>query len=208
MDPRIASALALILLIPLAGCDDTLISVSNDGRINVAVNTSGIDTETDGFSVSVDGGREQFVEAGGTVTLDSLSEGSHSVRLSGRSDNCRVEGPNPRSVKVESDGVARVAFQVRCSQATTGRFLVNVSTTGDSTDPDGYRLTVAGADTRQIAVNASETFAGLSPGAHLITLKDVESPCRVVGGTPQLFTVVVGKTISVHLGVVCGTLDN
>jgi len=135
MDGRIASALALILLMPLAGCDETLISVSTDGRIEVAVNTSGLDTDADGFSVSVDGATLQFVDAGGTVTVNNLSEGSHSVQLSGLADNCRVDGANPRSVVVESDGIAQVTFRVRCSLATTGGFLVNVTTTGDPMDP-------------------------------------------------------------------------
>jgi hypothetical protein len=204
MEQRIASALALILLMPLAGCDETLISVSTDGRIEVAVSTSGLDTDTDGFSVSVDGGTQQFVEAGGTVTLNNLSSGSHSVQLTGLSDNCRVEGANPRSVVVESEGVAQVAFQVRCSLATTGGFLVQVTTGGNAIDPDGYQLSVAGADTRQIAVNASETFGGLTAGAHLITLKDVDPPCTVVGGNPQPFTVLPGKIVTVRLTVGCG----
>jgi hypothetical protein len=204
MDSRIASALALMLLTPLAGCDETLISVSTDGRIDVAVNTSGLDTDSDGFSVSVDGATLQFVKAGGKVTVNNLSEGSHSVELSGLADNCRVEGPNPISVLVKSDGVAQVNFQVRCSRATTGGFLVNVTTTGNPVDPDGYQLNVAGADARQIAVQASETFQGLTPGAHLITLKDVDPPCAVVGGNPQPFTVVPGKTVALQLTVACG----
>jgi hypothetical protein len=115
---RLASVLALALLTPLAACDDTFVSISTDGLIQVSVNTSGLDTDTDGFSVSVDGGVEQFVDTGGAVTLVNLSSGSHSVRLSGLSENCRVEGPNPRSVVVHSDGAGRVAFQVRCAQAT------------------------------------------------------------------------------------------
>ena len=208
MDPRIASALALILLVPLAGCDETLISVSTDGRIEVAVNTSGLDSDTDGFSVSVDGSTLQFVEAGGTVTVNNLSEGSHSVQLSGLSDNCRVEGPNPRSVVVASDGVAQVSFLVRCSRATTGGFLIQVSTSGNPIDPDGYQLSVAGTGERNIGVNASETFAGLTPGSHLITLKDVDPPCAVAGGNPQPFTVVPGKIVAVQLTVTCGSLGN
>lgn len=208
MNPRFANALALILLLPLAGCNETLISVSTDGRIEVAVSTSGLDTDTDGFSVSVDGGTSQFVESDGTVTLNSLSEGSHSVQLSGLSDNCRVVGANPRAVVVQSDGVAQVAFQVRCSLATTGGFRVNVSSGGDQLDPDGYQLNVAGSDTRQIGVNASETFTGLSAGVHLITLKDVDPPCAVDGGNPQPFTVVPGKTVTVRLAVTCGTLSD
>jgi hypothetical protein len=208
MDPRIASALALLLLIPLAGCDETLISVSTEGRIEIAVNTSGQDTDTDGFSVSVDGATMQFIAAGGMVTVNNLSEGSHSVQLSGLSDNCRVEGTNPRPVVVESDGVAQVAFEVRCSRATTGGFRVQVSTGGTSIDPDGYLLSVAGSDARDIGVNATETFTGLTPGTHLITLKDVDPPCTVVGGNPQPFTVVAGKAVLVHLSVNCGSIGN
>jgi len=208
MDPRIASGLALILVVPLAGCDESLISVSTDGRIEVAVNTSGLDTDTDGFSVTVDGGTMQFLAAGGTVTVDNLSEGSHSVQLSGLSDNCRVEGPNPRSVLVASDGVARVSFEVRCSRATTGGFLVKVSTGGKSIDPDGYQLSVAGTALRNIGVNDSETFTDLTPGTHLITLKDVDPPCAVVDGNPQPFTVVAGKTVTVRLTVGCGSLGD
>ncbi|MGH7511798.1 MAG: hypothetical protein ACREOQ_02630 [Gemmatimonadales bacterium] len=204
MCTRLASTLALALLTPLAGCDETLISVSTDGQIQVAVNTSGLDTDTDGFSVSVDGGTEQFVDAGGTVTLTNLSSGSHSVRLSGLSENCRVEGSNPRSVVVQSDGAAQVAFQVRCALATTGGFLILVSTGGSPTDPDGYQLSVAGDETRNIGITAQETFVGLAPGVHLITLKDVDPPCAVVGGNPQPYTIVPGKTVTVRLAVSCG----
>jgi hypothetical protein len=202
---RVESALALTLLTFLAGCDETLISVNTDGQIQVAVNTSGLDTDTDGFSVSVDGGLQQFVDPGGTVTLTNLSTGSHSVRLSGLAENCRVEGPNPRSVVVDSDGAAQVAFQVRCAQATTGGFLIVVTTGGSSTDPDGYQLTVAGDDeTRNIGITAQETFLNLTPGVHLITLKDVDPPCAVTGGNPQPYTVVPGKTVTVRLAVACG----
>lgn len=204
MCTRAESALALTLLTLLAGCNETLISVSTDGQIQVAVNTSGLDTDTDGFSVSVDGGTQQFVDAGGTVTLTNLSTGSHSVQLSGLAENCRVDGPNPRPVVVESDGAAQVAFEVRCARATTGGFLIVVSTGGSPTDPDGYQLSVAGDETRTIGITAQETFVGLTPGVHLITLKDVDPPCAVTGGNPQPYTVVPGKTVTVRLAVSCG----
>jgi hypothetical protein len=202
---RFASAVALALAALVAGCGDTMISISTDGRIQVSVNTSGFDTDTDGFSVSVDGGTEQFVAAGGTVTLTDLAAGSHRVQLSGLSENCRVDGDNPRAVVVGSDGAAKVAFQVRCDLATTGAFLVVVSTSGSPTDPDGYQLSVAGANSRRVGANATETFAGLTPGVHLVTLKDVDPPCAVVGGNPMPFTVVPGTTVTVRLSVACGT---
>jgi len=203
MHTRIASVLALALLVPVAGCDNTFIAVNTDGLIVVAISTTGLDTDSDGFALSVDGGTLQFVAPDGSVTLTGLNTGSHSVQLSGLAENCKVDGTNPRTVVVQSDGSATVRFDVRCSQATTGGLQVQVSTSGSPTDPDGYQLNVAGNETRNIGTTASETFVGLTAGVHLVTLKDVDPPCAVVGGNPQPFGVVPGKTVTVHLAVAC-----
>jgi hypothetical protein len=195
---------ALALLAPAAGCDNTLISVSTDGQIEVRVSTVGSDPDTDGFSISVDGGTAQFLAPGATITVSDLRPGTHSVSLSGLADNCLVNGANPRSAVVAAAGSATVAFEVRCTQGTRGGFLVMVTTTGNQPDPDGYDLAVAGAETRGIGLTASETYLGLVPGVHIITLKDVDTPCAVAGGNPQPFTVVARKTVTVRLTVVCG----
>jgi hypothetical protein len=204
MSPRLPLWGALALAAVAGGCGDTMISVSSDGRIDIVVTTSGSDLDTDGFSVTVDGGTAQFVAPGGTVTLTGLSQGGHSVLLGGLAENCRVDGSNPRTVAVGPDGRAQVTFDVRCDRATTGGFTIQVATTGDPTDPDGYALAVAGAGIRTIGVNATETFLGLVPGVHLVTLKDVDEPCVLTGGNPQPFTVVRGKTVLVRLTVACG----
>lgn len=200
---RLVPAASLALLAAAAGCGDTVIDISSDGRIEVSVTTSGTDVDPDGFSVTVDGAMAQFVAPGATVTLSGLSQGTHSVQLAGLADNCLVDGANPQPVVVGADGTARVAFDVRCARATTGGFTILVATTGEFPDPDGYQLAVAGAGIRTIGVSASETFTGLTPGAHLVTLKDVEAGCAVVGGNPQPFTVVAGKTVQVRLTVGC-----
>jgi hypothetical protein len=96
-----------------AGCGETLISISSDGRIEVSVSTSGTDPDSDGFSVTVDGGAEHVVGPAGDVVLDGLSAGSHSVLLGGLAQNCAVVGSNPRPVIVGSDGRAEVSFEVR-----------------------------------------------------------------------------------------------
>ena len=113
-----AAALALA-----GGCGDTMISVSSDGRIEVAVTTGGADVDVDGFFVTVDGGVARFVAPGGRVTLASLEPGSHSVRLSGLAENCQVVGSNPRPVVVQADGKVDVAFEVSCGQLAVSRGL-------------------------------------------------------------------------------------
>ena len=204
MRSRLAVLPFLAVFSTLVGCGDTLISVSTDGRIEISVTTTGLDVDADGFSVSVDGGTQQFVATGGRVTLTGLSAGSHSVFLSGLAENCHVDGSNPRTVVVGGDGRAAVGFSVVCARATTGGFTILVATTGTPVDPDGYVLAVAGVPFRPIGISASETFTGLVPGVHLVTLKDLATGCAVDGGNPQPFTVVAGKTVQVRLTVVCG----
>jgi hypothetical protein len=115
MATRLQPLVSLAVLAFAAGCDETFISISSDGRIEVAVSTNG--SGFDSFSVTVDGGTARLVAPGGRVVLDGLSEGSHSVLLSGLAENCRVEGTNPRVVVVGRDGQAHVSFDVSCAPA-------------------------------------------------------------------------------------------
>lgn len=194
-----------VLFALTAGCGDTMIGISSDGQIEVSVSTIGSDVDEDGFEISVDGGTTQFVSPGGQVTLTGLDAGRHIVQLSGLAQNCRVLGFNPQGVSVGSDGRATVAFQVSCVQATRGGFNVSVVTTGSPADSNGYMLAVDGAnEIRPIKPNALETFLDLTAGRHLVTLKDVDEGCALVGGNPQLHTVVPGKTVTIHLTVSCG----
>ena len=116
MPTRLQPLVSLAVLAFAAGCDETFISVSSDGRIEVAVSTNGSGLDSHGFSVIVDGGTARSVAPGGSVVLEGLSEGSHSVLLSGLTANCRVEGTNPRDVVVGPDGQARVSFDVSCAR--------------------------------------------------------------------------------------------
>ena len=75
----------------------------NDGR------------DAEGWRIRVDGGIERSVPRAGSVTVDSLREGSHLVELTGVARGCRVEGANPRQVLVSGAGAASVAFDVVCT---------------------------------------------------------------------------------------------
>ncbi len=114
MCARLALAVPLLAAGLAGGCGETMISISTDGRIEVAVNTTGSDVDTDGFSVSVDGGTARFVAAGGAVTLADLSPGSHSVLLTGLAENCRVDGTNPQPVTVVAGRTVLVPLMVNC----------------------------------------------------------------------------------------------
>ncbi|MDQ3137960.1 MAG: hypothetical protein M3Q93_10300 [Gemmatimonadota bacterium] len=207
MPKRFAIAGPLAAALLAGGCGDVFIGINTDGRIEVDVRTRGVDPDLDGFSVSVDGGVQQLVGSEGAVTLADLREGTHSVQLSGLSDNCRVDGSNPRPVAVGAGQAVAVAFEVRCARITTGSLEVVVETSGQSPDTDGYAIAVAGGGIRFIGISGTETFTGLAEGAHLVSLKDVHQDCTVVGGSPRPFMVVAGKTMRVELAVACGVVD-
>jgi len=105
--------LPLLCLAVAAGCESAF-SISSDGIIHVLITTSGSGSDWDGFTLTVDGGDPRSVSSGGSVALDGLAQGTHTVLLSGIAANCAVQGDNPRSVLVGADGGATLSFTVAC----------------------------------------------------------------------------------------------
>jgi hypothetical protein len=110
---RLGGALLGVAVL-VSGCDDTFLSISSDGRLEISITTSGDGSDQDGFTIVVDGGAPARVGPDGTVTLTGLTRGSHQVQLTGLADACRVDGANPRTVEVGGDGRAAVQFAVVC----------------------------------------------------------------------------------------------
>ncbi len=88
------------------------------GDVRVSVSTSGSSQDTDGYTVSVDGGSGQSITANGSRTIPNLALGQHSVQLGGIASNCTVTGENPISVIVNAGQTVTVSFTVSC--AATG----------------------------------------------------------------------------------------
>jgi hypothetical protein len=114
---RRARGALLGLAVLASGCDDTFLSISSDGRLEISITTSGDRPAQDRFTIVVDGGAPAPVGPEGSVTLTGLAPGSHQVQLVGVADACRVDGANPRTVEVGSDGLAAVQFAVVCDAA-------------------------------------------------------------------------------------------
>ncbi len=145
---------ALVLMLAAGYSDSTGPST---GAVRVTVTTTGTELDTNGYSVSVDGGAGRDISVNGTMTLAGLSAGSHSVLLAGLASNCGiVAASNPRTAHVVAGATAQVAFSVACI-ATTGSLTVTISTTGTDLDPDGYSLSVDGGVGQAVAVNGAVT---------------------------------------------------
>ena len=180
------------------------------GDLDVSASTSGDDQDSDDYTATVDGDASKELDPNGSVTFSGLSEGDHSVELSGIASNCSVDGENPRTVTVEGDSTVSTTFNVSCS-ALTGDMEVSASTTGDDQDSDGYTATVDGDASKDIGPNGSVTFSGLSEGDHQVELSGIQSNCTVDGENPKTVTVEGGGTASTSFNVSCsaqtGDLD-
>ena len=194
-----------LLTLAALGCLGSTTETGSDGRIRIDVITSGADPQSEEYLITLDGARPLSVAPNGSTIYDAVPEGTHVVHIFSLADNCAVSGStSPRSVQVRGGDLSEITFTVVCGPPITGGLPRRGVVHRPLTDSDGYQLSVAGTSLRPIEINAEEVYQGLTPGAHLITLKDVADFCEVSGANPYPYTVVAGKTVRVTIRVGCG----
>ncbi len=198
---------ASVILATLAGCGggDSLTVPPTVGNITLTATTTGVDPDPDGYTISVDGTDRGTLPATGTVTVEDLAPGSHTVGLSGVSGNCLVDGANPRAVTVTAGESASLAFTITCTAPPVGAGTLRIitSTTGAGSDPNGYVFSVDGGTTQPIAVSATVSLTNLVPGSHSVTLSDIAGNCAVQGDNPRAVDLPAGGTADVSFAVTC-----
>jgi len=128
------------------------------GNLVIWTETTGIDLDPDGYTVTVDGSTNQNVATNGNVTFTNLDVGIHSVELTGIAANCSVSGANPRNVDV-AFGANADTFQIACE--TTGSIVF------DSDGPGNREIYIMDGDggnpsrlTNNAAVDRMPVFSG------------------------------------------------
>jgi hypothetical protein len=174
----------------------------DSGIIDVNTITNGPEPDADGYSIGLDGVDQGAIGLTASIRLQNVDPGDHHVQLNGVSSNCTVSGQNPRTVTVPPGSVVPVSFQVTCL-GTLGGIDVSVTTTGTSTDPDGYILTLDSKDRLRIGTNDGASFSGLTPGAHNVGLEDIAQNCTLQGDNPRPVSVTGSTSKSVSLRVSC-----
>jgi len=176
------------------------------GGLFVSTNTTGVDLDADGYTVTVDGTASEAIAANGSVTFTELYATSHSIAISGVAGNCTLSGPNPRTVTVSAGKTASLTFSASCAPTGSGSGSLTVTTnsTGSNLDPDGYTVTIDGSFSEAIATtNGSVSFTGPA-GDHPVALSGVASNCAVSGANPRAATVPAGGTDTTTFSVTCG----
>ncbi len=175
------------------------------GSIQVVTTTSttgGGETDSDGYSISIDGQAAQPIGLNGTLTVDGIADGAHTIELAGIAGNCGVGGQNPQTVTVVAGSTATLSFEVTCASGT-GSIQVVTTTSGVGTDPDGFALLLDGADRGTIGVSATSTLNAVTAGPHSIGLTGLAGNCQISGENPRAVAVSAGGTAQVAFAISC-----
>ncbi len=85
------------------------------GSIQVSTGTAGSSPfDSDGYTVSLDGGASLLIGVSDEVTFPDLAVGEHEVELTGVADNCAVFADNSKTVTVTEGEATAVSFGVAC----------------------------------------------------------------------------------------------
>ena len=166
----------LFLVAALAACG-TEPTPPADGRIAVAVFTTGGDQPTADYTVTVTGDigvrKASFYLSGHHIWYD-LARGAYQVRLAGVLDNCSITGGAVRQTEVAGPAAVQVTFAVDCFE--TG-IAISVETEGLDPDPE-YRVKLNGLDVGYLD-NGAGRVSRLAPGSYRLELGDVDSNCAL-----------------------------
>ncbi|OLD89516.1 MAG: hypothetical protein DMD38_05110 [Gemmatimonadetes bacterium] len=208
---RVVLGLGCLLAI---ACDEPIgLQVAGPGSLRITVSTTGLEPDSDGYFVIVDGLNVATISASAQWTDPSVQVGEHSVLLGGTAANCTVTSLNPVAIKVRAQTLTTVTFAVQCV-STHGSLHITTATSGVDLDPNGYYVCLdptAGSygtscTYRQpIAVNGAVTVT-VGAGDHHVLLEDIAGNCAVSGDNPRVVTTSVGNTIEVALSLTCTTL--
>lgn len=173
------------------------------GILALTTSTSGEDLDEDGYAVAIDGTNRGPVGIDATVTFE-VPIGDRQVALLGISDNCEVQGENPRVLPVNEDQTTPTTFALVCAE-TDGAIDVSVSTSGINED-DSYIVDLDGSRTETLESDGNVVFEDVEPGQHTVTLGDIASNCDVAGDNPVTVEVSAEETSEVVFEVDCSFL--
>lgn len=131
-------------------------------NLRVTASTSGIDQDSDGYTVAVDDSITKQIGPNGAASFDSVPEGSRQVELEGVANNCSVSGDNPRTVAVSTDSLASTSFDVSCERALPGRIVFESNR--DRERYELYSMNADGTDVTRLTDNdVGDRGAAISP---------------------------------------------
>lgn len=120
------------------------------GQIRIAVTTTGLNFDPDGYLVRMDSGPAQALPLNGSTQLDSVPPGAHHLSLGGAAFNCTL-ADTALNLSVQSGVASQLAVAVACRRYLSNEVVITTDQFGGSEvmvmNPDGSaktRLTYQG----------------------------------------------------------------
>jgi hypothetical protein len=172
------------------------VSCSATGAL-IAVTTTGLDIDPNGYRVLVDGAERAHIQPIDTV-LTRLEPGSRTIALTDLSPNCTTAGPASRIVTVVDREVVSIEFAVACT-VTSGVVGILVEASGPLVH-EGFELLLDGVSFTFMP-GLRQYLTDVPAGDHVISLLDTPH-CKVETGT-QPASVTAGDTVQVDFSARC-----
>lgn len=115
--------------------------MAGTGSITVQLRTAGPAMDSDGYTVTLDGG-EVLTGVQGSVTFDEVSAGEHTVDVSGADPNCAIDGPaSQRGIVLASQDRPFTFFFWCVGPINPDIAILYVKGDGEATPIGGFRPT-------------------------------------------------------------------
>jgi len=170
------------------------------GDVTVNVITSGVDLDTDGYGITVDGVNAGSVTSNGNTILRALTPGSKTVGITGVASNCTAAAAT-KPVVVAAGLPTPVTFDVTC-RPRTAVMRFNVATTGAEPDPNGYQLVIDGMGFR-LPSNGVFRLLNVPLGRRFLQITEVANNCAMLFAPVQDINITVADTVVVPVNVEC-----
>lgn len=192
----------LVLLVLAAGCGDDGSEPEGDptGSLSLTTETTAIDFDADGYTVTVDGDSAGTIGPNTTLLLSDLAVGSYSLSLSGMAAHCDVQGDDPVAIEIVEGEQTEVTFAITCLGA--GDISISTATSGPMPDPNGYYLVIDGVYQSNIG-SSGTVILNAAVGTHVITVVGIAPNCATTGPHQRTVDVQPSQTAIVLFAITC-----
>ncbi len=169
--------------------------------IMVLTSTDGVDTDPDGYGITVDAATVRSIGHTDTLSVLGLQAGPHTVVLDGWAENCTPTTSPSRRIETTPGDTSRVEFTVSCTALPA--LIARVGTVGVGWDLDGYLLALDGGEPEFITPADTLVYDVLPSGEHEVSLTGLADNCSFEGPNPRLLSVAPGSTAVTDFEVRC-----
>jgi hypothetical protein len=175
------------------------------GTVRVTTTTTGLDSDTYGYHVVIDGADHGSIPANGTLVTE-VDPGTRTITLTGLAPLCTVDGPDSRTVTVTGPEPLSIEFVIVCTAAASGVIGVVVETSGPLTSA-WFEVMIDGAEVDQIGWGGPHYVDDVPGGDHVVSLRRHGFTSCSVETDPRGVTITVGQairdTVQVSFSVTC-----